>query len=296
METIIDKFSNIAKVNFLSSDGGVVTESKSSLEFADQVRDSYDYLAEPGDVLGVDGLASELNVSAREIIFEPMLMEKLLSIHSPFRRAVAPGKFIFNSQGDLGPAFGNLTSAILNGRGELSQSLAMPFLGWVFRVMISDTNYGEGQIKILNQETNLVGEYIIPNQTDESIITFLNHVQDFTSDSSISIDYDPLGGTVQGTAISRSSTVDTQYVFWPLFSNKDNSVSYNDTDNAVLTASVNTSTWELSGTNVIIYAYPLYMTRQLGALIDTLISADKLGELAQYIAEGYATVQGTSKK
>lgn len=295
METIIDKFSNIAKVNLLSSDGGVVTESKSSLEFADQVRDSYDYLAEPGDVLGTEGSISELNVSAREIIFEPMLMEKLLATHSPFRRAVSPGKFVFNTAGDLGTAYGNATSAALVGQGETANGVALPFLGWVFRVMINDTMFGEGQIKIENRNTGLIGEYIIPNVKDESLICFLNHVQDFTADSTTQVTYDSVAGTVTGEAGSRANTVDSQYVFWPLYSAGSGTTAFNQVEEQVISGAGSSSSWTLSGTNTVIYAYPLYMTRQLSALIDTLISADRLGELATFIAEGYATVQGTSR-
>jgi hypothetical protein len=285
--SIIDKFSNIANVDFLHSDGGDVTNERSELSFADEVRDSYDYLATNGDVLGIDGKVNELNVSAREIIFEPMLIERLLAVHSPYRRSVSPGKFLFDSAGSLGPALGNVTSATLLGQGELSGDLALPFIGWVFRTLINDTNFGEGAIKVENTNTGLIAEYIIPNDIEESTICFLNHVPDFTANSQTDVVFDAVAGTVVGTAASTTKDVDTQYTFYPLWG--DAAVGFEDEKNYAITATGKRSEWELTANNAIIYAYPVFMTRQLAALIDTLISADRLGELATFIASGYAT-------
>lgn len=310
MASIIDSFSKIANANFLSPSDEVVSQEQSNLDIAKEVRDVYDYLAIPGDVLGVHGDAVELDVTAREIIFEPTLIERITDLHSPFRRSISPARVIFDEAGTLGAAYDNATSVVFSPGFDGTPTNPLPFLGWVFRMNINNTLVGEGSITMTNLNSGLSAQYLVNNNAKESVVCFLSHIADYTMAAQLSLTTPPaeadaaaakraaIEPPVAGiTTSNKATTAGDQYVFYPYFPvlEAEKGEGFYEADAAVQ-AQFETQNWSLAASNCIVHVYPLYMTRTLSALISSLITADRLGELATFVAKGFATERTFNQK
>jgi len=256
---MIQGFSNLLNPNFLSGSDEPVDNTVYDAQFAGEVRDTGDSITVDGDVLGVSGNFKPISITARASYFEPIYLERLLALHSAWRRTVNPLRVTFNSNGQL-PSYDNLLEFTI----ENSVSDPETLLGYAIRCVMNDTLIGEGSFEV-SCDSGLVAEYVISDANDEGVLVVLNHARDFSSTVSLTTTWVTGDPTLTFEAADATATVASQY--YVQFTN-DMPITVN-------------------GSNVTLYVYPLYLTRTLSALVEAAINADRIGELASLIANGY---------
>lgn len=256
---MIKGFSNLLKPNFLSGSDTPVDNTVYNAEFAGEVRDTQDSIAVDGDVLGTSGQVKPLSITARASYFEPIYLERILALHSAWRRTVNPLRMTFNSNGQL-PSYDNLLSFKIQNTVSDPETL----LGYALRVVMNDTLIGEGSFEV-SCSSGLVAEYVISDANDQGVVVVLNHAVDTSSTVSLVTDWETGDPTITYESTDSTSNVNSQY--------------YVQFENDLPIT--------ISGSNVTLYIYPLYMTRTLSALVEAAINADRIGELATLIANGY---------
>lgn len=258
---MIKGFGELLSPNFLTVGGDEPSTNQPKLdtEWANVVRDTGDSLTVEGDVLGIAGKLRPLSISARASYFEPIYLERILAVHSAWRRTVNPTRVTFNSNGQL-PAYENLTSFGVANTVSDSEIL----LGYAVRCVMNDTLIGEGSFEV-SVNSGLVAEYVISDANDEGVLVVLNHDVDVSSTVGLTTDWEAGDTSLTFEAADTLTDVSSQYY-----------VEF--TTNMTIT---------VSGSNVTLYVYPLYMTRSLSALVEAAINADRIGELATLIANGY---------
>lgn len=256
---LVQGFGTLLSPNFLSGSDDPVDNTVFDAQFAGEVRDTGDSITVDGDVLGIAGKLKPLSISARASYFEPIYLERLLALHSAWRRTVNPLRITFNSNGQM-PSFDNLTAFKI----QNSVADAETLLGYAIRCVMNDTLIGEGSFEVIC-ESGLIAEYVISDANDQGVLVVLNHAQDFSSTIGLNTSWVSGDPTVTFEATDSVSNVASQY--YVQFSN-----------NMPIT---------INASNVTLYVYPLYLTRTLSALVEAAINADRIGELATLIANGY---------
>lgn len=267
---ILDSFTDLANLpSFLGSSEPEVSDVVwDEQDFASAVLDTKDLIAEPGNIVGVSGPISELTISAREAIFEPAVIEQMLATHAPYRTTVNPFRVNFDESGII-KALGNATAVkyqpIVSKNVPTGPFGTQYLCGVVIRAVINDTQRGEGTFEI-KTTAGFEAEYVIADDTTDGTVCLLNHRQDFTAQSTVTT-ADPVAPSTEAGAeeIQTFTNSADQYYFSPGF------------DNA----------YTLSGSNVILHVYPLYMTRPLQALVMACLTNDRMEDLAALIAAGY---------
>jgi len=267
---ILDSFTDLANLpSFLGSSEPEVTDVVwDEQDFAAAVLDTKDLIAEPGNIVGVSGPISELTISARQAIFEPAVIEQMLATHAPYRTTVNPFRCNFDENGQV-KALANANSVDY----QPVQSKNIPtgpfgtqyLCGIVIRAVINDTQRGEGTFEIATS-AGFEAEYVLADNTTDSTVCLLNHRIDFTAQSQVTAT-DPVAPATNATVeeIQAFTPSADQFYFSPGFDNK----------------------YTLTGSNVILHVYPLYMTRPLQALVMACLTNDRMEDLAALIAAGY---------
>lgn len=255
---LLNRFSDLTK-NFLHNEQRSQDPNLKEADRAkfDHVKDYLDTDVYSGDLVGYTKNARPINITARDATFEPMLMERLFAVHAPYKRTITPQTNAFDASGNVtigGTSYTSYSFASLT-------NFTPAFIGWAFRLKVNNREVGSTSFRVTNMTTNLVADFSLDDINKEAVVVVLNH----SVDTSITDSFAQTG-TTNAYEPSESSAEASQQFYFDYSANR---------------------TWKIEGTNVIVYAYPILVTRDINALIYASIMADDLGNLPTLLASMY---------
>jgi len=252
---MIDKFNP-----FSSNEDTRPVNSISKEAFAQEVRDVHDMLAVQGDVVGSSGAITPLTITARDTIFEPTVIERMLAFHAPYKRTVNPLRLNFNASGQL-PAYSNLLEANLLDAVKPDTEL---LLGYAFRVVLADNQLGEGTFGV-KTTAGIEASFTVNSTDDDAVVVVLQAAKDVQTACGLSTAFVPTDTVLNFETFANETAVNNQFYF-------DYSAR---------------NTYTVNGSNVNVHVYPLYMTRSLAAVLAAAVTADRLADLPSIVAQAY---------
>lgn len=273
--SVISSFADLANIPSLTGQNSVaLDETVNAQAFAAEFVDAQDMLSEPGTIVGTAGQPiTEISMDGREVIHQPLVIESMLSTHSPYRFKVDPTRVTFDGSG-LAPALGvGADTFAFTPSGDAKTPTSPPGapfatrwpIGIVLRVVINDTQVGEGSVGLATTE-GFAAEWAVTNTPGESTLCLLSHNTDYIVTSRSTVTKAVAPATIAtGEESSNVQPANDNYFFTPR----------------------NDQTFNITGQNVIIHVYPIYVTREIQAITAAAFASDRLGELAGFFAEGY---------
>lgn len=226
-------------------------------DFERQILEFRDMRVITGDIVGMAGKVSQISVNQREINFEPMLMERLFSQHSPWRLNLNPGIVKFDGNGEMTVGASTATSCGFSGINTISPGT----LGFAFVLQTPDVLNGQSSFFIENTDTGFQATFRMDEPGSKCTVVILNHDQDFINNATIAAPTIALG--VGDLAYSEAATdVPSQYYFSFVPSDK----------------------WVMRGSNVTINAYPILVSRDSVELVYAALTADVMDQLPNALA------------
>lgn len=300
--SVLSSFADLANIpSLINNTNSPVDDAQADEDFNEDYLDAQDLIAEPGSIVGVAGKPmTEISIDGREVIHQPMTIESMLSTHAPYRFKVDPTRISFNGAGQL-PALGDATSFVFRptgikdipgpgGWGAYPWGTGWP-LGIVLRVVINDTQIGEGSIGI---ETlpGLKAEWSVTNGAGESMLCILSHQEDYVITSNTEV-----ANPANEEVVKKLAEGPREELFFtpnsPVNLNAataatglEESKVGGAADNYFFTPN-NELDYIITGANVIVHVYPIYLTREIQAITAAALTADRLPDLAGFFAEGY---------
>lgn len=239
------------------SNNPAANESPTQDDMMQGIYDFQDSVVVAGDLVGIDGPASLVNVSAREIYFEPFLMQRLFEVHAPWRRSINPYRLAFDRDGVFTDGTDTATSVNLS---ALSGATALVALALVFSA--TDTLSGAAFVTLTNSTTGFTVQAKLDNINKTACLVALAHSQDSTINSN--------WGTVTFAAgvatlpySQAASEVASQYYF--------DYTGY--------------AGWTITATNATVLVYPVLITRDVNALIYACITTGNMKEFPNLLAQ-----------
>jgi hypothetical protein len=229
-------------------------------EIADLVMKYQNTALQGGDIFGVTGDLEIDNISARDGIFEPMLMERLFEVHAPYKLEVQPRIFSFDSDGNATFGANVATSVVLASVASATPGL----VGWAFRIKAVSTLSGDASVTIAKSATNFSATVSLREINTAGTAVVMNH--DIDDLKTVSVAVGNFAAAVQTLNYTEVITDINNQLFF----------SYSETSN-----------WTITGTNAKIFVYPIVVSRLVNATIYACIFNEEMNRLPVLLAEMY---------
>lgn len=229
-------------------------------QLADLLLDYKSSALQGGDIFGTTEELNIDNISARDGVYEPFLMERLFMVHAPYKLEVQPRIFSFDSNGNATFGVNVATSVSLS-----ALNLATPGLvGWAFRLKANSTLSGDSTMTIQKAATNFSATVSLDVIDQMGTCAVLNH------------DIDDLK-TVAMTVGNFAAGVQTLN-YAEVISNVQNQLFFSYSE---------VSDWTITGRNAVVYAYPIVVSREVNALIYACLFNKEMDKLPVLLAGMY---------
>lgn len=235
----------------------VVLPNSISTEMVHNLVDNFsDTESVSGDFVALSPNAVQINLTARDFIFEPKLLEIIASTHAPYKSAVNSGFATFDDTGK-------------NEDGEMAYELSAAFApgiyGYAYRLNCRDTNRGTTTLMIENPSGADV-KVQLKNIMYDAWVVVLNNVLDQTSQILVANVPVPAAPTEMNFTNVLAS-VNEQYTFTTV-----------------------PGKIKISGINVNVDIYPINVRRETNAIVSALYYADRMQDLALAFLASYAYI------
>jgi ethanolamine utilization microcompartment shell protein EutS len=240
---------------FANHSEGRISNTMDPSMIANLVDNFSDVLVISGDLVAVSDNLDQVNITARDFIYEPKVLDIVTSGHAPFKVAVNVATVAFDANGVATDGVNSVTQF------AVETATNLPLVGYAFRVQAADTQRGLAQIDVTcSSGTSVRGD--LGDIGASAWLVILNHKADTSATYNTAVNYSAGKFQVTETDI----TVSNQFTFSP---------------------SGNATAWTLKGVNANVTVYPIVADRDTQALIQGLYYADRTEELAQTLLLGY---------
>lgn len=246
----------------LGNEPKAVRDESQQDDFRAGLLDFKDVALSNGDLVGMAGPIAPVNITARDMVYEPLMMSRLFEVHAPWKYQYSPYTITFDVNGNATFGVNVATSVLLNGLAAITPG----FVGFVVRFKAADTLSGDSVVRMVKPSTGLDAEFSLSDITGEGVFTVLNH--DLDDNKTVAMTLGAFNVPIQTFTFTETIVNVSNQQFFDYSSVAD---------------------WALTGTNAIAYVYPLVITRELNMMIYAAIFSERLEDLPDMLADSFAT-------
>lgn len=243
----------------------------------DQISDTLDVMVVSGDMVGKTSNLTQVNQTSRDFFYEPEYIRQLINEHTPFKYTITPAFASFDDDGVA--RVGNITDRRVN----IFPGSFVPIIGYAFRIKARDTQRGLTRL-LVRSTSGFITETQLADIDQEAVLVVLNHRQDISVNLTAELVAVPVSdANPNGQVVVSYETIESEVSEQFFFETANSSLIGNGDQK-----------FSIEGSNLNVDIYPIPLTRDVVALINTLIFDDAIENLPGALANAYSQKRGRS--